>query len=469
MNFSFAKTIIYGTLAQVQSAVQGGSDVNELDEYGYYPLLEAAIANKMDVAEYLLSAGAKVNVPDMTGRTALHWAVDNGNAALADLLLRHGANANAYTDSGQPALVKPILRDQGELKQLLFKHHADLDFAKDYINAKLLGHLFNLRGVVDIVDYKKRFIELSFEGFYLEFTLNVVCHSFYHFVMHYANRAFRRFQFYLRKIVDVVGNAAELVQYQQYSIDRSQYRDRIHYLLSKPIKLLPVAYEGHGISFIHSGDIWVRIDRGEYGRQHGCVNFYRIGNPSAVNENFLFNLLYVKHTKAFITKDIDTKLRLIPIAQMPIEAQSTGNCSWANVEAAIPALFFIMLQSKFHFDPSQGIFTKNRVASLQVYRAWLKWYKDREVKACIDAFHSASDARKASKASILGAILMQRCHFENFRTIHRVEQMLTILTEKKYSYILRSYLDAYCEPKLTPAGRNLREVLESHGIDPDLV
>ena len=107
-------------------------------------------------------------------------------------------------------------------------------------------------------------------------------------------------------------------------------------------------------------------------------------------------------------------------------------------------------------------------ASLRIFETWLNWYKDREIKACIDSFNEANNARKASKASILGAILMQQCHYENFKTIGRVEQILEILTQKKFRYVLKSYIDAYCQPKMTPAGRNLCDVLESHGIDPDL-
>ena len=100
----------------------------------------------------LLAAGADVDMPDLTGRTALHWAVDNANQVLAQVLLEAKANPNRYTVASQPVLSKSILRHDAPMKALLTRFSADTTFANDYINAKLLGHRFELSGYVDIVD-----------------------------------------------------------------------------------------------------------------------------------------------------------------------------------------------------------------------------------------------------------------------------------------------------------------------------
>ena len=83
MSLSLAKTIIYGTEKDLLSAVNNIENLNEIDEYGYTPLTQAAIVDSVSKAKILLEArlGNKidVNFQDLTGRTALHWAADNNN------------------------------------------------------------------------------------------------------------------------------------------------------------------------------------------------------------------------------------------------------------------------------------------------------------------------------------------------------------------------------------------------------
>ena len=59
------------------------TEINEMDAYGFTPLIEAAIIDKIDTAERLIAHDADVNHADMVGRTALHWAAENNNAALS--------------------------------------------------------------------------------------------------------------------------------------------------------------------------------------------------------------------------------------------------------------------------------------------------------------------------------------------------------------------------------------------------
>ena len=131
------------------------ADIDFLDEYGYTPLIQTAIVNNVEMAKLLVEHGVDVNMADLTGRAALHWAIDNENIELTTLLLENKADPNIYTIASQPVLVKPILRNNNELKFLLCRFDADATFANDYINTKLLGHRFELKGFVDIVDPKR--------------------------------------------------------------------------------------------------------------------------------------------------------------------------------------------------------------------------------------------------------------------------------------------------------------------------
>lgn len=459
---TFAQTIIYGSVSDVEQALTQDIDINEFDEYGYTPLIESAIANKADVAEFLLKKGASVNLPDMTGRTALHWAADNNNFEFCELLLKNGADANAYTLASQPVLVHPLLRGQKKLSDLFLDYGADIDFARDYINTKLLAHRYSLQGVVDIVNHKGVFIEVSYEGFFLEFTLNMLYHSLDRFIHHYSARHLQEFFPYFRAMVKSFGNASELIRFQQYSIDRERYLKRIELLLANPLLLLPVAYTGHAISFVKHQNYWVHCDRGEYGRDHGCINIYKPAHPEHINFEFCYQLLYTKHDKNFITRELDRILKVQKVTQIPIAPQIAGNCSWANIEASISSMLTLLFQST---QPNNRLLKKHINLSLHLFEEWLLWDQEQALDDCIDSFKRSSSARKASKAALLGAILMQQCHYERFRDVKRAQKILKVLMLPAYQYVLKSYMDAYCHPRMTPAGKNLHEILDECGID----
>jgi hypothetical protein len=465
MHNSLADEIIYGNKQSVKTFIERfHPDLSEIDEYGYVPIIEAAICDKPGIAHYLVSQGADVNQKDMTGRTALHWATDNNNYDFCQFLLQQNINPNAYTIASQPALVNPLVRGHKKLTDLLVHHGANLDFAKDYVNGKMLGHVFNLQGAVDIVNANNVLVELGYEGFFLEFTLYAIREALAGYMHHYSARQFQPIFGYLRPILRTLTNAAKLIKFQQYNFDKRPYEQTIKEMLNRDLLLLPVAYDGHAISFVKFGDIWIRIDRGEYGREHGCINVYRIPDTSLVTQQFLYDLLYTKQHTQFITKELDQYLNLIPLTQIPIAEQITGNCSWANIEASIPSMLFLL----YAYNNKEMREEEMKKRSLHFYEHWITWYQDKLLSDCIDSFHDAkSMARKASKAATLGSVLLQQSHYENFQNVERVNKMLKEITIPQFHYIMASYLKAYCYPKMTPGGRNLINLLESCGVDPD--
>src|SRR5690242_12542279 len=139
---TIASDIISQRMPDFEAYLRAGESLDDIDEYGFTPLIECAITHQIEIAEQLLARKVDVNKADVTGRTPLHWAVDNNNVALAQLLLDNGADSNAYTRNGLSVLVYPVLRNQDTLKHLLYRYGAKLDFALDFINGKLIGHRF---------------------------------------------------------------------------------------------------------------------------------------------------------------------------------------------------------------------------------------------------------------------------------------------------------------------------------------
>lgn len=452
-----ADLIIAKNIPGIRSAIMAGADVNDIDPYGFTPIIEAAIVDSVEIASLLIEAGADVNGKDMTEGTALHWAAENNNIELCELLLKHNANANAYNRSGQPVLLNPILRQQNELKALLYHYGAKLTYAQDYINTKLLGHRFELTGHVDIVDYQKKFVEIDLEGFFLEFTTNVITRSLIEYVNNYASRNFREHFKILYYVITAFQNACELIKYQQYQTDLDAYHDTIHQLLSSTLKIIPINFEGHAITLVALDDLLAICDRRSAFHALDTVGIYRMGQPAQFSEPLIKQLIYELKSGETITRDLSQWLQLRLIAQYPIHKQITGNCSWANVEAALPLSIALLT---IDFDQLKSPIIDQAHASYQIFEEWREWDKDRALHFCIESFYEANHARQASKCALLACILFQRCGINNELDMKRARKIIRVLKTPGYEYIIKSYRQIYEYNKKTPAGINFRRMLE---------
>lgn len=466
---SLSDDIIYHQPINIDQHLAQGELLDDIDEYGFTPIIQCAIVGNFDAAKALLARGVDIDKPDVSGRTALHWAADNNNETLVQLLLAQKANPNAYNRGGQCVLVFPLLRDNHQVKQALYNSGASLDFAQDFINAKLIGHRFELTGDVDIVTADNEYIELNYEGFILEFSIDVIRHSLMQFKNNYAARKLRQYFSTLDEISKGFAMAAEFLKYQHQRMESLELDKRIQPSLSQRVLILPVAYKGHAIAFIRVGRFWAKIDRGENSQKEGTVNVYYMEETKKCSVSFVKQLVFQKQSENYVHGQINQALQLKALFTLPLSPQVAGNCSWANVEAIVPtALFMMQLEDTTNFvknDIEMAMFT-----AFDFYQQWLTWDKDRTLSECIQSFNdkNCSVQRQASKAAILGAILFQTCNFGNLTHHARAEKIIKILMLPQFHYVLRSYLEAYCVRQLTPRGNNLLKFLEDVGIDVDI-
>lgn len=459
---SISREILFGSEANVRKLIQGGANVNEKDVWGFTPLIQATIMNKPGTAEFLLQHKARVDQTDITGQTALQWAVNRRNLELVKLFLSFKANPNHYSRDGQPVLVNPILRGEQDIIHLLVNEGGDLTFPHDYINAKLMGHRYELQGKADIINAEGKFIELDFEGFYLEFSVGIILRTLMSFFNSTVGKKYPAYNTVIHKIIRTLKTAADLVQYKYTKEGPKQHDAIIREGLNQDLVLVPVSYEGHAITFVKYKNIFAKCDRGV---KHivDTVIAYHVGNPYALNVDFLKDLMFNNKADDYINTEIKKILNLSPFTTMPARYQLSGNCSWANVEASVPAMMFLLM---FRGDVnSRGEIAALKNSIMSYYDTWVEWDKDRVLDDCIEDFHEATRARQASIATILGAILLQRCRPNEPKEVARARKILQILTIPEYNFILKNYINIYCNKAAGTLGEDFTKLLKMLGLN----
>ena len=457
---TIADAIIKGSLSDVIREVRANEHLNFIDEYGYTPLIEACIMDDIEKAKAILEAKPDVNFPDLIGHTALHWAIDNHNLELCELLLKNGADPNAYSISGMPVLVKPLLRDQNDLKKILMQYGAKLIFAQDFINAKMLGHRFELKGYVDILNAKDEFVEIALEGFILEFTLEALRKSIIDFRYNFAARQWEREFVKLRTIMGALARASKLVRFQHYNIDYKKHWDKITPWIEADPLIVPVAQEGHALTLIRAGNLLAICDRATYEHQNSDdnkVKIYYMNKPWRLTAEYISELIYVRQVMAVFQKMLPVNLGLQEIGSMPLNAQVAGNCSWANIEACIPTLFYMLSMN----DPGKSgeRLLKDKNEAMSLYHDWQEWDRERSLDYFIQNFSQADHKRKAAIAEILCAVLFESCSAEKKEHRERINKIVPILKTKGLEYISNSYINAYFLQQKTDAGENFKRML----------
>jgi hypothetical protein len=461
--YTLADLIIAKQHEQVKQALRQGADVNEFDQYGFTPLIEAGITNDLEMTKILLQAGADPNLQDLTGGTVLHWAVENNNLELCSLLLENGASANQYSRSSEPPLVKAILRRQRPLQQLLLKYQANKELANDFIFTKLLAHRYELRGHVDIVDDAGEFTEVNLEGFFLESTLGLVMNSLHAYINNYAAKQLTPYFDDLKTIAEALDRASQLQCYLQYQKDRQPHQQEIKRILMQPLLILPIGCAGHATTILIK-DNWLALcdRRKEDSHMQGIV-IYKIENMSMLSSSMLYDLVFTKKDADFFNKDLVPTLKLRLVKRIMIEPQMTGNCSWANVEASIPAALFLLREAPFADTPRIIDYQHPLV---QIFRHWREWDKKRALHFMLHDFPRLSQAQRASRAALLSALVFQRCHHSHPEDLRTAKRIIRLLKEYNVDHCLQTYLTTYYKQNNTESGKQFYELLQS--IEDDL-
>ena len=127
---SLAQCVTEDRVKETSFFLAAGFSVNSRNKAGV-PLLNIAARNgKLEVARYLVTAGADVNLQaEDRGTTALMDSVIAGHRDIADDLVKAGTDPNLKDKNGQTALVVAAGAGDTQTVEILFKAGADPDIA----------------------------------------------------------------------------------------------------------------------------------------------------------------------------------------------------------------------------------------------------------------------------------------------------------------------------------------------------
>ena len=150
---SLYRAVHAGDLDQVMRHLDAGTDINQPDVNGDYPLHVAARQGQVNIARALVENGALPEVLDAAGQSPMRVALGGGKTQVAQMLIEQGALLDPQGMLGE--LVGAGVSDRDSFK-LLLRRGASLDRADARGDAPL--HLAILAGHLDAV---ARLIELG--------------------------------------------------------------------------------------------------------------------------------------------------------------------------------------------------------------------------------------------------------------------------------------------------------------------
>lgn len=141
----------------IKALVNRGSDLESATNDGYTPLCNAIWRDNVEVARYLISKDAKINVTGGPYGAPLMVACRTASLDMVQLLCQHGADTN-FVDPGQcgTPLQAVLLRDPGAVKDSIIKcllddveNKADANLRSDWWGGPL--NVAVLNGSIDVV------------------------------------------------------------------------------------------------------------------------------------------------------------------------------------------------------------------------------------------------------------------------------------------------------------------------------
>lgn len=123
------RSVDRGDLAGVRNEVTSGVSTEAVDYRDKTPLLLAAEQGQLEIAEYLLEAGADVDATTSVGSgevTPLRYAIAREDYLMVDLFVQNGADVNRANAQGWTPIMTAARVGNREIMELLIDAGADI-------------------------------------------------------------------------------------------------------------------------------------------------------------------------------------------------------------------------------------------------------------------------------------------------------------------------------------------------------
>ena len=118
----FKKAIFSNDAEALEKLLKAGTDLNQSDCNGVYPMVHAINFGSLTAVKLLLDHGADINQSNWRGRTPWLLAVESGDLEKILMLRERGADTKAKNDLGQTGLHYAAMRGREYLFNELLKH-----------------------------------------------------------------------------------------------------------------------------------------------------------------------------------------------------------------------------------------------------------------------------------------------------------------------------------------------------------
>ena len=161
LNLALIKAAKKGWNLVVQTLINAGTNVNEVNQYGETALILASARGRYFVVQTLIRAGADVEAASNHGSTALIWASLNGHNSTVQTLIAAGANVNAVDRNKQTALMMASKNGHHSVIQTLIAAKANVNAVNQF--GDTASTLASGKGYSQIVKYLKNMGHINFQ------------------------------------------------------------------------------------------------------------------------------------------------------------------------------------------------------------------------------------------------------------------------------------------------------------------
>lgn len=224
--------------------------------------------------------------------------------------------------------------NQPHLEKIIKSYHANIDesILSTYHQAKVLGLKLDFDGCFKLNDLAHHEYNcFSFEGYANEVGTKDFLNSYNFFYNHVVN------------LSNIPSWTLDSFKHVQTALDLAATVSDPDIFLNKikagDLVIIPSGWDEHSISFVIHNDKLYRCNRGDQSDGIHGIEEYVITKPEYLTSALIQQMLIGEGSHHLLHLDIIKILGLQKIGEIKNPEQTTGNCVWTSLEAALEASF----------------------------------------------------------------------------------------------------------------------------------